>query len=115
MNITSLLRKAVRYHLGSGLTQVAVAKKLGVRPQELNGFLNGRINFSDTRKEQLANVFGKTYLEMLNLGYKLATGSEPVEPELPIELKDVMLKAEKLNQSDLKLVDDLITRLIKGV
>lgn len=113
MNITELFVKAVRSHLGTGFTQVAVAKKLGVSPQELNGFLNGRRNFSDTKKEQLANIFGKTYLEMLNLGYRLATGSEPDKPELPIELKDVVAKLERLDQDSLKIIDALADKLPK--
>jgi len=55
-----------------------------------------------------------TYLEMLNLGHKLATGSEPAEPEVPIELKDVIPKLKDLDQSDLKIINELADRLSKG-
>ncbi|WP_300463169.1 helix-turn-helix transcriptional regulator [Desulfobacula sp.] len=95
------------------VTQVKIAEHIGVSPRSVNDYFGARVNYSEHRRQRIANFFGKTYLEMLNLGHQLTTGSDPIKQELPVVLKDVVSKLGKLDQKDLKLVDELVTRLSK--
>ena len=111
MNATELFIKAVEYHLQKGFTQVTLAKELGIQPQQVNSFLKGRRNFSDERKEDISKIFGKSYLEMLNIGHFIMTGNYIKESYIPINFKNLVSKLERLSSNDLKLIDDLANRL----
>lgn len=114
MNTIDLFLKAVQYHLSKGATQASIAQRLGVQPQQINAFMKGRANFSEDRKEQISGFFGMTYLEMLNLGYRLTTGSDPVCPETSITPKEIMANLELLDQDSLKIIDALVDKLAKN-
>lgn len=62
----------------------------------------------------VAGHFNHSIFEMLMLGHQLVTGTEPTAPDLPVDLKDVVSKMESMNQPDLKLVAELVTRLSKN-
>ncbi len=64
----------------SGCSQADLARVLGVAPQRMNDYLGNRVNFSESRRQKIANFFGMTYLEMLNFGHQLETG-QSVEKE----------------------------------
>jgi len=96
MNTVDLFIRAVMYHLDNGATQVSIAKELGVGPQQVNAFIKGRCNFSEDRKERMSKFFNMTYLEMLNLGHELITGSKPSVPEVEIDHSTVSKKLESL-------------------
>jgi len=114
MEPTEIFRTSLRYLLEKNdRSQADIARILKIAPQRLNDYLGQRVNFSEHRRQQIANLFNMTYLEMLNLGYRLATGSDPVEPELPIELKDIIAKLEQLDQDSLKIIDALADKLPK--
>lgn len=73
MQTSDLYRKALRYNLETkGVTQAAIAAHLGIQPQSVNDFLNGRRNFSQERQAEIARMMGTTYIDMLILGRKLA-------------------------------------------
>lgn len=95
-------------------TQVDIAKHLNVKPRSVNDYLGGRVNYSEQRRMLIAQYFGKTYLGMLQLGHKLTTGTEPIAPDTSVNLKDVVSKLESMNQQDLKLINDMVTRLSKN-
>lgn len=111
MNTVDLFIKAVRHHLDNGTTQISIANELGIGPQQVNAFMKGRANFSEDRKERVSAFFGMTYLEMLNLGYQLMTGSKSVVPEVPVTLSETIQNLEKLDQKDLKIINDMASRL----
>lgn len=84
MEATDLYLKALQRYLDKGeATQAGLARDLGVTPQHLNGFIKGRRNFSEERKEELARLLGTTYIDMLFLGREIAEGEtasfQPVE------------------------------------
>jgi len=111
MSISELFLKAVQHHLSQGATQVAIANHLGIEPQQVNAFMKGRSNFSEDRKERVSAFFGKTYLEMLNLGHRLETGSDSPAPEISVNMAELFSKLEKLDQKDLILINGLASRL----
>ena len=114
MNASKLFRKAVEYHLQKGYTQVYVSKELGIQPQQFNSFLKGRRNFSEERKEEISKIFGKSYLDMLNVGHQIIQGSKPKSQKIKISVTNIVPKLKKLDPEDLKFIDELATRLIKN-
>lgn len=76
MKASEIFIKAVSAFFDKKNTQAAFATKIGVDPQQLNGFLKGRRNFSEDRKELVSKCLGKTYPEMLNIGRKLVNNEE---------------------------------------
>lgn len=86
MDASDFFRKAVVYKLKEKKqTQVWLAKKLKIAPPDLNSFLKGGRNFSENRKEKLAQILGTTYIDMLILGRDLVD-AERSPPGQPIEL-----------------------------
>ena len=93
------------------VSQVKIADHIGVSPRSVNDYFGSRVNYSEQRRQKIANYFDMTYLEMLNLGHQLATGSEPVSPEAPLSHSEVSAKIKKLDQKDLKIINDMASRL----
>lgn len=83
MGAIEMYREALKYHLESRkIKQADLAAAIGQTPQQLNGFLRGRRNYSETKKEEIAEKLGTTYLDMLNLGRQLLrTSQPPLKPE----------------------------------
>lgn len=114
MEPTEIFKVSFKYLLEKfNVTQVKIAEHIGVSPRSVNDYFGGRVNYSENRRQQIANFFGKTYLEMLNLGHQLLTGSELAAPDLPVNLKDVMSKLKDLDQESLKLISALADKLPK--
>ena len=93
------------------MTQKRLAEDLTINPILMNDYLKGRKNFSEDRMSLIAGHLDHSILEMLLLGHQLATGIEPVAPEIPVNLKDVILKLEGLDQESLKLISALADKL----
>lgn len=71
MQTTKYFRKALLSFLNEDITQSKIADALNIQRPLMNDFLKGRRNFSEDRKETIAEYFGKTYLEMLIIGHSL--------------------------------------------
>ena len=54
-----------------GIKQVDLADHIGSTPNNLSGFLNFHRNYSEAKRDNIADFFGKTYMEMLDLGKQL--------------------------------------------
>lgn len=104
-----------------GRTQKDVADFLGVQPPQLNGFLKKTRNFSEKKREMLAEFFDMTYIEMLFLGRDLTNGKPIADNStLKMESSDMKLKFEmsqklvKSLESENALLKEKISRLEKG-
>ncbi len=71
MQTTEYFRKALLSFLNEDVTQSKIADALKIQRPLMNDFLKGRRNFSEDRKETIAEYFGKTYLDMLLIGHNL--------------------------------------------
>lgn len=60
--------------------QTRIAEYMGIELRTLNYFLHGSKGFPDHRREKIAEFFGTTYIDLLNLGQKLIA-KEQKEPE----------------------------------
>lgn len=75
---------AVKYFLtenknrGKRISQAEIARSIGVEPPSLSGYLNGHLNYSESKRIQISYFFNRSYLEMLNLGYQLTKGNSPI-------------------------------------
>ena len=114
MKAPEIFKNAVIFLLEKTETKRSVlADSTEIPRPHLTSYLNGDRGFSEDKRELIAQYFGKTYLEMLNLGHQLATGTEPIASELPVNLKDVIKKLEALDQESLKLISALADKLPK--
>ena len=75
-----LFTAAVKFLLKEGkktdksLSQATLARSIGVEPANLSGFLNRHLNYSENKRVQISTFFKTSYLDMLNLGYKIQNG-----------------------------------------
>ena len=78
------------------MTQLELANKLKVHQSDLCGFLSGhpRRNFSDKKKEKIAQILGTTFMDMLNLGRSLEKIENP-PPEGPTHPEIITLFQDK--------------------
>jgi transcriptional regulator with XRE-family HTH domain len=72
-------------------TQKEIADFMGIDPPVLNQFLKKTRNFSEKKREDLANFFNMTYMEMLFLGKDIQTGRTEV-PEKFKELDEARMR-----------------------
>ncbi len=92
-DIQKIFTSAVKFLLseskknGKKISQAQIAKHIGVEPPSLSGYLNGHINYSETKRIQISDFFDKSYLDMLNIGQQINDGILP-EKNSPIELKE---------------------------
>lgn len=69
MKASDFFRKAVIDLMEeTGTRQSVLADSLGIKRPHMNSYLKGRRGFSENKREEIANFFGKTYLEVLDLG-----------------------------------------------
>lgn len=85
MKTTDIFRKALMSFFNDKLTQSVLADSLGIQRPLMNDFIKGRRNFSEERREKISEFLGKTYLEMLILGKRLA--DQEAGKERPEETK----------------------------
>lgn len=52
------------------LTWAEIAHAANLSPGNLSGFLTFKRNYSESKRTQLANFFGKTYMEVMDIGQK---------------------------------------------
>lgn len=82
MNPSDYFRKAVEHLLDEKqMKQLELAKRMKEKPTSINDFIRGRRNFSEKRKEKIAQILGTTYVEMLLLGRELADKENPPAPK----------------------------------
>ncbi|MCP4114097.1 MAG: LexA family transcriptional regulator [Desulfobacteraceae bacterium] len=53
--------------------QSVLADSLGIKRPHMNAYIKGTRGFSEDKREELASYFGKTYLELLDIGRGLVT------------------------------------------
>ncbi|MCD4741635.1 MAG: DUF4065 domain-containing protein [Desulfobacteraceae bacterium] len=69
---TDLFRIGLKYKLKEHkLTQKELAIKIGFMPNHISQYLTMAINFSENKRDIIADFFNLTSLEMMNLGEKL--------------------------------------------
>lgn len=120
MKISDLFRAALQESLKvQGISQKKLSDDLGISPVLMNDFLKNRKNFSEDRMSIISKYFNVTLFEMLSLGQELISNSTQPKPDILTEVKikvsDVAKKLEALNQQDLKLMNDMATRLTKNI
>ena len=116
MKASEIFKYAVRFLLEETKTKRSVlADSTKIPRPHLTAYLNGDRGFSEDKRDIIAAFFGNTYLEMLLLGHQLATGIVPVAPEILVDLREVISKLESMNQQDLKLMNDMATRLTQNI
>jgi transcriptional regulator with XRE-family HTH domain len=68
-----LFRLALEWHLRQKkMTQAQLAESLGIKRTVMNDFLRGRRNFSEKRKQIIAEAFDTTFEDMFILGRRIA-------------------------------------------
>ncbi|MGE0084308.1 MAG: helix-turn-helix domain-containing protein [Desulfococcaceae bacterium] len=68
---------ALRHIMNSKkITQKVLGENINVDQRHISALLNNKKNFSDSKKEQIANFFGTTHLDMLILGRELSKSAE---------------------------------------
>ena len=60
------------------ITWSEIANKIGVTSGNLSGFLNYSRNYSESKRSELANFFGKSYIEVLDLGRSLIPNDKKI-------------------------------------
>ncbi len=58
------------------IKQKDIAEKLNINASELSAFLGARKNFSEIRREQLSEILGYSYIDLLFLGKKIYEGKQ---------------------------------------
>ncbi|MDY6903715.1 MAG: helix-turn-helix transcriptional regulator [Thermodesulfobacteriota bacterium] len=95
MNASDFYRKAVKHYLKKiGMTQKELARRLNETAPHVNSFLKGERNFSEERKEKLAQIMGTTYIDLLNMGRDLADTERPLHKKPP-QTHDQIIKRFK--------------------
>ncbi len=74
MKTTEIFIKSLNTFFSKGITQSHLADAIGVARQHLNDFIKGRRNFSEEKKEKIAEVLGMTYVDMLIIGKSIVDG-----------------------------------------
>ncbi len=73
MKTSELFRKTLKQYLndeGHG-AQSRLADEIGIDRKNLNGFLNGRKMLSESKREEIAEKLGYSYIDFLLLGMKM--------------------------------------------
>lgn len=105
MLLTDYFRIALKYKLKENeLKQKELAVKIGFEPQYINNYLNASINFSEKKRDTIAEYFNMTSLEMLNLGYQLHQQGGTVKSIVNVsKFQDPIKKGKVLDQKENKL------------
>ena len=104
MKTTDIFIKTLQSFISEEITQSKLAELIGVTRQQLNDFLKGRRNFSEDRKELIAENLGKTYLEMLNKGQKL------IDSENDISFNSINEGVEKFKHKNTSFEEEFILK-----
>lgn len=94
-------------------TQSKIADGIGLDRKLLNDYIHGRKPLSESKRSLIADFIGVRYEQALAIG-RCEKSAPPQKPDLYIKVSDVAKKLEAMNQQDLKLINDMATRLSKN-
>jgi hypothetical protein len=98
MKSSEMFREALRNVLSKKPTgeQGRLADALNIKRTVMNDFIHGRRNFSENRKELIADALGYKYEEFLAEGRRLLEG-KPAEPEHPLPIEPPSEKLRRIS------------------
>ena len=98
-------------------TRAEIVRFMNVDPPQITSFMNKKINFSESKREKIADFFNKEYIDMLIMGKNIAEKNKPYDettkkdteinqdivtkfstPEEGVAANQALLKIEKFNK-----------------
>lgn len=89
-----------------GISQKALADAINVAPSELSGFMTLNKNYSEPKRSRIAEFFGMSYLQMLNMGQTLLGIPFSQQPDKEVKKEYRKTNIERAREGDESVLSD---------